>query len=352
MASFSPKITSCYSADFLHKVDLSNEEKKDAPIALFLIAKDILESPVMTAPFLSFIQTVASCNYVCIELIENSKEIKEIIDNKRKLLGRSIHLLVIDAHGKDIGIHLGDKQFYKIEDVTKDQFQGLSQDANILLHSCNTGSNLYHMKNIAQEIADISQRNVLAPTRPITPYRNWYYFCETHQRVEFQSLDLCYKPYIFEFQCQKEPQLVDCKTDDELLDYFKNYEYAERKEEIDSLLLEQTNTLIESKDDRLLDTYCRDKFKFLTFITELTPAPSLEFKVGKKLLEHKKYERAYVYIHASEKQNNIDAILLMGDKYCSEGKLLEAKDMYQKAEMFGSALAKEKLAAIEDKLRK
>jgi hypothetical protein len=350
MSSFSPKITSSYSADFLRKIDVSNSTKQAAPVALFLISKDVLKTPEMSVPFSSFIQTVSSCNYVAIELIETIKQIKEIINNKKKLLGKSIDLLVINAHGSDTRIYLSDEAFYEIKEVEKDQYDGLSKDANILLHCCMTGSSRYNMKSIAQTIADVSRRIVLAPTRPISAFRVWCYFCEKHNRIEFQTLDLEHNPYVFEFQSKKKPQLLSCRKD-QLMDYFKNYEYSLGLEASDSSCLMQAEYLIKNEDDQLLETYYKDGLKSLKLITEFTQVPSLEYKVGKKLLEHEEYELAYRYIYASARQNNVDAILLVGDKCYSEEKLLEAKEMYQKAESLGFSSAKEKLAIVEEAIK-
>ena len=149
---------------FLRKLEqLNRSQKEDAPIAMVIKAENDHNGMLSAAPAQSLLLQIARTHKVAIKTIEDACRFGTAISGS----GANASLLVVMAHGYSDKIQFGfntfwsrwlGNPFYHKNHITKEDFESLKPDAKIILYACATG------QGIAQEIANLSNRIVYAPT--------------------------------------------------------------------------------------------------------------------------------------------------------------------------------------------
>jgi len=180
-----------------------------APIALILTSKyDPNRALFPAAPSTQFlVHSLKQTHQIAHQIIMKKSDIRLAI---RSLPADRIKLLILDSHGNGRRLKIDREEIYGMEDVTPEDFEGLSDDAEIYLLACRTGNGL------AQKIADISDRTVFAPMKNIYPYSTCRSYCQTHHRWEIRSYK--YKQqHIVQFSKNNAPLLCECsQTSDDV----------------------------------------------------------------------------------------------------------------------------------------
>ena len=155
-----------------HEILLSDQIRemnsfKDAssPTALILKAEYDPNGIFSSTPSQSLIFQIAKTHRVAIKTIKNSEQFNQAIKQSSSEFKSKHSILVIMAHGTkdylqfdlDKPFHRIDQQpFFQKNNISKTDFSTLTDDAKIILYSCDSGFEL------AQIIAEFSNRKVLA----------------------------------------------------------------------------------------------------------------------------------------------------------------------------------------------
>lgn len=102
--------------------------------------------------------------------IDSSQEICHQIKEVSVREGRPIDNLIIGAHGVPNVMAFANHEYLTTQtSFPKNCFDGLAPKAEVILASCSTGaSRLFGLTNVAQHIADITQKKVIAPTTDVS----------------------------------------------------------------------------------------------------------------------------------------------------------------------------------------
>jgi TPR repeat protein len=108
--------------------------------------------------------------------------IKDLICEASLVVNKKIKLLLINTHGLSNLIETY-KGTYSSEDVRKEDFEDLDPEAQIIITSCQTGS------NIALRIAEVSNEIVCAPKKNLDPLNTFILRCPKHNCWEMRTYE-------------------------------------------------------------------------------------------------------------------------------------------------------------------
>jgi len=210
------KMESEFPQDLLIEIQRLNSAKNtDCPYALIIASKTGGLGP----PEQFFILSIAKIYRVGCETIIKSKAIKPAIDRSRYQNNhRRIQLIVFYVHGTDSYFMIGSEP-YRLNDIKRYDFTGLSSDGMIFLHSCCVGN------EFAQKMADVTGRMVLASCSLLDPANTGCSICNVHNVFEMWSYDVKDCQSIYKFQKGRPPLLCDRPRCDCALYYFGLHSY-------------------------------------------------------------------------------------------------------------------------------
>lgn len=181
---------------FLREIDDQNNKHFSeiaCPTALVLISKEDDTKAIYNPYNYLYLQNISKTHRVAIEIIKEVGDIKLNIDKQDK----PVDLLVIEAHGNEKYIEIGEKSNFKAEDVKPEIFDKMALNGDIFLLSCDAG------KGLAQKIADITKLRVFAPIHGIKDSDIKYGYTDGKPKIAADDQN---GAYVFIYENGKAPQ--------------------------------------------------------------------------------------------------------------------------------------------------
>jgi|GEM_PF-936975 len=301
------------------------------PIALILTSKyDPKKALFPTNPSAQyFVQSLEKTHRIAHRTIMKQSDIGSAI---RSLPADRIKLLIINCHGDDCRFAIDREEIYGIEDVKPEDFEGLSDDAEIYLLACRTGNGL------AQKIADVSNRIVFAPMQDTSAHNRCRSYCQQHQ-WELRTYE-GNQQIVYRFQkhaipsCCKASPIEDEAYFSELKQYLIDQGTPEAFFDLAAIYYEEGDL---------------QKAKiYFQKAADLGNAESLRC-LGKLLEKEWYFQQAKICFQKAAALGNVDALNDLGALFQKEGDLQQAIICYQKAADLGNAESLRRLGKLLEK---